>query len=463
MDKRMTPFNDEMLSQLEHTYIDFKQTTEVIRDPLIFERAEGLYVWDVNGKRYFDAIGGIFVACLGHRHPRVMEAMRNQMDKITLAPPLHGTTDVNLRFVEKLGSVTPGNLKFIKSFSGGSESVEAAFKFARQYHHQTGQPTKYKFISLYYGYHGGTLGALAATGSARHKVKFEPQMGGFLKAFSPIQLRDYFASWEETNRFCARMVEELILSEGPETIAAMILEPLSNLGGVCTPTEEYFRIIRQICDNYNILLIFDEIVTGFGKTGNMFAAQTFNVIPDIICAGKGLSSGAMPLGALMARQDLAEAFHGPVDAEIQFFHGHTYSGNPLGAAVGIAVLEELVEKQLDKHARQMGAYLERRLLGLKRYGVVREVRGKGLFRGVELVADTTTNQPFPPGRKLGDVLRQTAIQNGVILRIHSDWFSVAPPLIVEEADLDEMCDLIEKSLEQALTSLEHEPMTNHAG
>jgi adenosylmethionine-8-amino-7-oxononanoate aminotransferase len=442
--------NPEFLHQLEHTYIDFQQTSEVVKDPLIFERAEGLYVWDVHGKRYFDAIGGVFVACLGHRHPRVMEAMHQQMERITLAPPLHGTTDVNLRFVEKLGSVAPGNLKFIKSFSGGSESVEAALKFARQYHHQTGNPNKYKFISLYHGYHGGTLGALAASGSARHKLKFEPEMGGFLKAFSPIQLRNYFPSWKETNHFCAQLMEELIVSEGAETIAAMILEPMSNLGGVCTPTDEYFLILRQICDRYNILLIFDEIITAFGKTGDLFAAQTFKVVPDIICAGKGLSSGAMPLGAMMARQELAEAFYGPAEANIQFFHGHTYSGNPLGAAVGIAVLDELVEKQLDKKARTLGVYLEKRLERLKQYEVVREVRGKGLFRGVEFVEDIKTNRPFPPGHKLGDAMRQTAIKNGVILRVHSDWFSVAPPLIVTEENLDEMCDLIEKSLQEAL-------------
>jgi adenosylmethionine-8-amino-7-oxononanoate aminotransferase len=457
----MTTINDDLFDQLKHTYIDFKQTSEVIRDPLIFERAEGLYVWDIHGKRYFDAIGGIFVACLGHRHPRVMESMRRQMDRITLAPPLHGTTDVNLRFIEKLGSVTPGNLKFIKSFSGGSESVEAAFKFARQYHHQTGNPSKYKFISLYYGYHGGTFGALAATGSARHKVKFEPQMGGFLKAFSPIQLRDQFSSWEETNRFCARILEELIISEGPETIAGMILEPMSNLGGVCTPTIEYFHSLRKICDRYGILLIFDEIVTGFGKTGKMFAAQTFDVIPDIICAGKGLSSGAMPLGAIMARQDLAEVFLGPSEANIQFFHGHTYSGNPLGAAVGIAVLDELVEKQLSRHAYEMGLYLAEKLESLKRYGVVREVRGRGLFRGVEFVEDPVTNRPFPMGRKLGEALRHTAIQNGLILRINPDWFSVAPPLIVDKADLDEMCNLIELSLQQALDCIVNAPLANH--
>ncbi len=212
-------------NSLRHTYIDFQQTSEVIRDPVIFDRADGFYLWDNHGKRYFDAIGGIFVAVLGHRHPRVMEAMRNQMEKITLAPPLHGTTEVNLKFLEKLGSVTPGDLKFIKSFSGGSESVEAALKFTRQYHQQTGNPGKYKFISLYLGYHGGTLGALAATGSPKHKVKYEPHMGGFLKVFSPIQMRDRFPTWEETNRFCACMFEDVILNEGPETIAGIILEP----------------------------------------------------------------------------------------------------------------------------------------------------------------------------------------------------------------------------------------------
>jgi adenosylmethionine-8-amino-7-oxononanoate aminotransferase len=435
---------------LRHTYIDFQQTSEVIRDPLIFERADGLYLWDNHGKRYFDAIGGIFVAVLGHRHPRVMAAMRDQMEKITLAPPLHGTTEVNLRFLEKLGAVTPGSLKFIKSFSGGSESVEAALKFTRQYHKQTGSPGKYKFISLYLGYHGGTFGALSATGSAKHKVKYEPYMGGFLKVFSPIQMRERFPTWEETNRFCARMFEDVILNEGPETIAGIILEPMSNLGGVCTPTEEYFHILREICDRYNVTLIFDEIVTGFGKTGDMFAAQTFNVVPDIICAGKGLSSGAMPLGAMMARQEMAEAFYGPVEANIQFFHGHTYSGNPLGAAVAIAVLDELVEKELALKARRLGDYLAQRLERLKHFGVVREVRGKGVFLGVEFAEDPLTLRSFPPGKKLGDALRKTALQNGLILRIHPDWFSVAPPLIAEEADLDELCDLIEKSVAEAL-------------
>lgn len=444
---KATPRQERLLKR---TFIDFMQMSEAVKSPLIFERAEGLYCWDIHGKRYFDTIGGIYVAVLGHRHPRVMEAMRRQMDKMTLAPPLHGISEIALDFVEKLGSVTPGNLNYIKGFSGGSESIEAAMKFARQYFKQTGHPGKYKFISNYLSYHGGTLATAAAGGTGKRKTKFEPQMAGFLKVFSPIQYRDRFSSWEETNRFCARMFEDVIVNEDPETIAGIILEPICNTGGIVTPTDEYFQILRDVCDRYNVLLIFDEVMTSFGRTGDMFAAQTFGVTPDIICAGKGLSSGAMPVGAMMAREDMGEAFYGAVENDIQFAHGHTYAGNPLACAVGIAVIDEIVEQELDKKARRLGAHLVERFEGLKRYGVVREVRGKGVLQGVELVQDVETMTPFPAGRKLGDALKKTALENGLIMRISPDWFAVSPPLIADESDIDEMCDLIEKSLQDAL-------------
>jgi adenosylmethionine-8-amino-7-oxononanoate aminotransferase len=435
---------------LKRTFIDFQQTSQVLQDPLILERAEGLYCWDTEGKRYFDAIGGIFVAILGHRHPRVMAAMRRQMERITFAAPLHGIADVTLDFVEKLGSVTPGNLKYVKPFSGGSESIEAALKFARQYHRQTGHPGKYKFVSVYLSYHGGTLAATAAGGGARRKSKFEPLMGGFLKVPSPIQYRDRFASWAETNRFCARMFEDVIVNEDPETVAGVIVEPICNTGGMVTPTQEYFQILREACTRHNVLLIFDEVLAGIARTGDFFAAQTYGVTPDILCAGKALSSGAVPIGAMMAREDMAEAFYGPVEGELQFAHGHTFAGNPLACAAGSAVIEEIVEKELDVKARRLGERLARRLEALKRYGVVREVRGKGTLRGVELVRDTATMMPFPPGKKLGEALKRTALRNGLIMRVDADWFAVSPPLIAEEADIDELCDLIERSLQEAL-------------
>jgi adenosylmethionine-8-amino-7-oxononanoate aminotransferase len=439
---------------LKRTYIDFQQTSEFLRNPMILKKAEGLYYWDIEGKRYFDAIGGIFVATLGHGHPRLLDAMRRQMEVMTFAPPLHGIADVTLDFVEKLGYVAPGNLNYVKPFSGGSESVEAAFKFVRQYFKQTGHPGKYKFISRYLGYHGSTFGGMAASGTGTRKTKFEPQMGGFLKVFPPTWYRDQFSSWEEANRFAARSFEDVIVSEDPDTVAGIILEPIGNTGGIITPTEEYFQIIREICDRHNVVLIYDEVITGYGRTGAMFAAQAFGVTPDIICGGKGLSSGVIPLGAMIAREDMAEAFFGPAEDEIAFAHGHTFAGNPLACAVGIAVLDEIREKELDTKALRLGRYLKSKLERLReKLGVVREVRGRGMLLGVELVCDTRGMQPFP---ELGLALKGIALKNGLVMRIDPSWFAVAPALIAEESDLDEMCELIEKSLAEALESVHAE-------
>jgi len=438
---------ERQLSLLKRTFLDYQPTSAFVENPLIVERAEGLYYWDIEGKRYFDGIGGIFVATLGHGHPRVIEAMQKQLAKMSFAPPLHGISDVALTFIEKLGQVTPGNLNFIKAYSGGSESVESALKFTRQYFKQSGKPNKYKFISRYFGYHGATFGAMGASGTGKRKTPFEPQMSGFLKVFPPTYYRDRFSSWEECNRFAAQMFEDVIINEDPETVAGIIIEPIGNTGGIITPTEEYFQIIRDICDRYEVILIYDEIITGFGRTGSIFAAQTFGVTPDIICSGKGLSSGVLPLGAMMAREDMGQVFYGAAADEVNFAHGHTFAGNPLGAAVGIAVLDELVEQNLAEKTGELGAYLADKLEGLKRYGIVREIRGRGLLLGVELVKDTQTMAPFP---ELGLALKRTALNNGLIMRIDPSWFAVAPALIAQQADMDELYELIDRSLLEAL-------------
>lgn len=422
---------------LHRTFIDYHPTAEFLEDPLVINRASGLYYWDVEGKRYFDAIGGIFVAILGHGHPRVMEAIRRQMERVTFVPPLHSISDVTLDFVERVGQVTPGDLNIVKPFSGGSEAVEAGLKFVRQYHKQSGNPGKFKFISRYYSYHGGTFGGMAASGNGSRKSKFDPQMSGFLKVFPPSHYRSQFQTWEEANRFAARSFEDVIVQEDPDTIAGIIVEPIGNTGGIITPTDEYFQILRDICDRHNVMLIFDEVITGFAKTGNMFAAQTFGVTPDLICTGKGISAGAIPLGAMIAREDMAEAFASPNGA--YFAHGHTFAGNPLACAVGIAVLDEIIEQNLCEKAKRLGDYMTARLNCLKKLGVVREVRGKGVLRGVEL-----TNA------KLGKALKKTALKNGIILRIDPSWFAVSPPLIAEESDIDEMYELIERSLSEAI-------------
>jgi adenosylmethionine-8-amino-7-oxononanoate aminotransferase len=440
--------HDNYPGVLKSTFLDYKQTKAFLENPLIFEKASGLYYWDTGGKRYFDGIGGIFVASLGHRHPRVIEAVKQQMDALTFAPPLHGISRVTLDYIRKLGGVTPGNLTFIKPYSGGSESVESALKFTRQYFKQTGFPGKYKVISRYSGYHGATFGAMAASGTGPRKSPFEPQMAGFLKVPPPNMYRDRFSDWNECNRFAARMFEDVIVNEDPETVAAILLEPVGNTGGIITPTEEYYRIIREICDRYNVLLIFDEIITGFGRTGSMFAAQTYGVIPDIICSGKGAASGVLPLGAMIARQDMAEAFWGEPEENIQFAHGHTFAGHPVACAAGIAVLDTIIEENLLERSRILGERLAAGLEGLKKYGVIREVRGKSLLRGVELMRKD--RKPFP---ELGRALKRTALENGLIMRIDPEWFALAPALTCREEDIDELLHLVEKSLSGALNGI----------
>ncbi len=432
---------------LRRTFIDYQQTSEFLENPLVLERAQGLYYWDTEGKQYFDAIGGIFVAGLGHNHPRVSGAIRAQMDRMSFAAPMHGIADITLDFIEKLGGVTPESLDFIKPFSGGSESIESAIKFTRQYHKQTDHPGKHKFISNYLGYHGGTFGAMAASGTGPRKAPFEPHLSGFLKVFPPSHYRDRFSSWEECNRFSAQTVEDVIISEDPGTVAGVIVEPICNTGGTITPTDEYFRILREVCTRHEVTLIFDEVITSMGRTGAMFAAQTFGTTPDIICGGKGLSSGSVPLGAMMAREDMGEAFYGPAESNVHFSHGHTFAGNPVACAAGIAVIDEIVENRLHERAQTLGAHLVSRLEALKASGVVGEVRGKGMLRGVELVRDPGTREPFPD---LGRALKETSLENGLIMRIDPCWFAVAPALIATEAEIDELCERVDQSLTAAL-------------
>jgi adenosylmethionine-8-amino-7-oxononanoate aminotransferase len=271
-------------------------------------------------------------------------------------------------------------------------------------------------------------------------------MAGFLKVFPPTHYRAQFSSWEECNRFAAQTVEDLILAEDPDTVAGVIVEPIGNTGGIITPTPEYFRILRSICDRYNVMLIFDEVIT-FAKTGRMFAAQTFEVIPDLLCCGKGLSNGAVPVAAMVAREELADAFWGEAGADVQFMHGNTFAGNPLACAAGKAVIEEISENRLDERGAKVGDQVAERLAQLSKYGLVREVRGKGVLRGVELVKDSKSMDPFP---ELGRALRRTAIENGLILRVDPSWFAVAPALTITESQIDEMCVLIERAFAQAI-------------
>ncbi len=432
-----------------HIVLDFMQMAEFAREPFVIERGEGLSLFDTHGKRYLDGLSGIFVTSLGYGNETVIQAMVAQLRRLHFAPPLHGTNPAALALVEELRQHwAPPGLGTVKLLSGGSEATEAAIKLARQYHKQTGHPRKYKIIAKYGAYHGATLGALAASGGWERKSVFEPLAVGFLHVHPPSCYRCPFDKVYPTcGLTCARLIERTIQAEDPETVAAVIMEPISvSSAGFTVPPPEFFPLLREICDRYNVLLIFDEIITGFGRLGAKFGADYYGVVPDLICCGKGMSGGYAPLAAVLIADRVWEAFLGAPAERREFHHGHTYGGNPVAAAAGLAVLQEIRRRGLVANARAMGAYLRARLGALAaRFPLIGDVRGAGLLQGVELVRERATRAPFGAERP-GKVLDQLLRERGLLLRCGDDFVVFAPPLVVTPADIDAMCALFEEAL-----------------
>ncbi len=436
---------------LKHIVLDFKQMKEFSQKPLIMDRAEGVRYWDVDGKSYLDGLSGIFVVNIGHGNRRVIEALKAQLERLTFAPPLHGTNTPAVKLAARIAEITPGDLNTVKLLSSGSEATEAAMKLARQYHIQSGNPTKFKIISRYYGYHGATMGALGATGATKRRWMFEPFGPGFVKVHTPHCYRcPYNLTYPSCNVLCARIVRDVIRMEGPQTVSAFIVEPIGNTGGIITPPPDYLPILREICDEFDVVLIFDEVLTGFGRTGAMFAAQTFGVTPDILCMGKGITSGYAPLSAIAFSDEIEAAFWGEPEQGIEFSHGHTYGGNPLSAAAALAVIDIMIEQDLPARSRQMGEYLRHRLENLARFGIVGEVRGKGMLLGVELVKDPATKEAWPEHVRIGLQIGQECIARGLIIRFDPDWIALAPPLVATKEEIDEMLSILEASIAAVL-------------
>jgi len=432
---------------LSHMVLDFQQMKTYSQDPLVMARASGVYYWDIHGVRYLDGISGIFTVNVGHANPRVLAALHRQIDTICFAPPLHATNIPAVELANLVASVTPGDLNTVKLLSGGSEATEVAMKMARQYHRQTSSPLKYKVVSLYTGYHGATLGALSATGLPRRKAIFEPTLSGFVKAMPPSCTACPFGlQYPSCKITCVEQIDRIIELEGPETVAAVIVEPISNTGGITTPPAEYLPRLREICDRHNVLLIFDEIITGFGRTGQMFASQTFGVLPDILCMGKGMGSGYGPLAAVAARDHVAAAFWGEEADNVEFAHGHTFGGNPLSSAAGVAAIREIVDRDLCANARDIGEYLRGRLRELDDLNVIANIRGKGLLIGIGLARDAANGVLLPRALRFGQRVAKRALKNGLILRADPDWIALAPPLTISRSEADELFDILSAAL-----------------
>ncbi|MFQ3648866.1 MAG: aspartate aminotransferase family protein [Gemmataceae bacterium] len=439
---------------LRHIFIR-DQMAEWCKSPLLMTRADDVFYWDTSGKRYLDALSGIYVASVGHNNRRVLDAVRAQLDRLTFSPPMHGSNPVAVQLANLLAELCPGDLDTVKFQCGGSEVTEAAIKLARQYHRLRGEGSRYKIISRYLSWHGSTLGSLSASGLKSRKTVNEPLAPGFVHVFPPTCYRCPFGkSYPSCEITCARLIDQVIEMEDPCTVAAVMVEPIGHTGGIIDPPAEYLPLLREICDRHGVLLIFDEIITGVGRTGHLFAAETFGVVPDVLCTAKGLSGGYAPLSAMITRRTIADVFWGPIAENPGFVEGHTFEGNPISCAAGLAVLREIIERDLCGNARRRGEELRAGFERLAtKYGIIGDIRGKGLLQGVEWVQDRANKQPFPPEKNWGIRVGRRCLANGLLCRFDPNWLAFGPPLTTTAEQLGEMLAVLDKSIGECMEAI----------
>jgi adenosylmethionine-8-amino-7-oxononanoate aminotransferase len=430
-------------SALRYVIPHFASNAELAKGPKIFTRGEGCYVYDLDGKKYFDSFATLLTTVCGHKRPEVTEAVKKQMDALEFFPNYVDTFTVPLiQLAEKLAGIMPGDLSVSFFVNSGSEANETALKIARQYHLENGEPHRYKFLARRDSYHATTLGGTSVTGLTWFREYFEPLMPGSVFV-SAARKRDCPSGMSEKD-YSAKLLaelEETIIFESPETIAGMIMDPLPGSNTAYPlPPEGYLQGVRDICDKYGIILIFDEIQTGFGKTGKWFFCEHENVVPDIMTIGKGFTGGFIPLGATVTTQKIANAFKEPGH---ELRSGSTYGGHTTACAATIANLEIIENEKLVENAEKTGKYLADRLKELqKKYKFIKEVSGMGLLWAVIFDVDKKLN--------LGTKIRDWCWQNGIILRNNGDILVFAPSLIISREEVDMLIEKVDKAIGSVL-------------
>ena len=419
----------------------------------MLDRAEGVYLWDTNGKRYLDGSSGAMVSNIGHSNPRVIAAMKAQMDKSTFGYRLHFQNEPAENLARKTAELMPEGLDRVFFVSGGSEAVESAIKLARQYAITQGQNSRWKVISRFPSYHGCTLGALALTGYDPLTRPFEPMMRDMPKIATPRCYLDNDNLDDEARGLkYAELLRDEIIAQGPESVLGFIMEPIGGAStGALVAPDSYYGRIREICDEFGILLIYDEVMTGAGRTGKFVASEHWGISPDIVALSKGFAAGYAPLGAMVAKSSIVN----PVLDAGGFQHGFTYAGNPLACAAGDAVLSELLNQNLIGNAATMGKLLKAKLGALMdRYPFIGDVRGKGLLLAFEFVANRKTMAPLSKELNAHTRLVDLAYERGLIIYsrrtrggYEGDHFLICPPLIISAEQIDEIMGTLIESLD----------------
>ena len=422
--------------------------------PFMQERARGVYLWDNRGKQYLEGMAGLWCTALGYGEEELVRVAADQLRKLSFGPTFVGkSNEPSVLLAEKLKAMAPMDAGRVFFGLSGSDANDTQVKLLWYYHNLIGQPQRKKIISRSGGYHGTSLAAGSLTGLAPFHRHFDLPLPGFLHTESPHYYRQALDGESETE-FCGRLANELealILREGPETVAAFIAEPVQGGGGVIVPPEGYFPGIQAVLDKYGIILIDDEVICGFGRTGRAFGAQTVHMRPTTMSVAKALSSAYLPISAVLIPEYMYEPM---IDASGEvgtFGHGFTYSGHPVCAAVALRTLELMEEREIFAHAAAMGEIFQHRLQALADHPLVGDVRGVGLMGGVELVADKQTGQPFESSLGVGLICTEHAHEGGLLIRpLPGDTIALCPPLIISADQVDELFGKLESALDRTL-------------
>lgn len=425
--------------------------------PMILETGQGVYVRDSEGKQYIEGMAGLWCTSLGYGNEELIEAAREQLSKLSFTHIFGGKShDSAIALAEKLKEISPVPASKIFFSCSGSEANDTQIKLAWYYNNARGLPEKKKIISRQRGYHGVTIATASLTGLPANHADFDLPIDRILHTGCPHHYR-LAEEGESEDEFATRLaseLDELIQQEGPDTVAAFIAEPVMGAGGVVVPPESYFGKIQDVLNKYDILFIADEVICGFGRTGEMFGSQTFGMKPDTITVAKALTSAYAPLGAITVSEDVYQAMLDESRKIGVFGHGYTYSGHPLSTAIGLKTLEIYERDNIVGHVKSVAPVFQSRLNALASHELVGEARGVGLIGGVELVADKATKKAFDPKQGVAAMAARMCQDEGLIVRaIASETLAMCPPLIITEDEINEMFDCLERGLDRARDNL----------
>ena len=427
---------------LEHFWLPFTANRDFMADPRILAKGEGVYLWDRQGRRILDGSSGLFCCAAGHARPEIAAAVARQLEELAYAPPFQFGNPLAFEFASRLAAITPGDLDHLFFTSSGSEAVDTAIKIAYAYHHARGEPQRQRFVSRERAYHGVNMGGVSLGGMVKNREVFGLGLPGV------IHMRH---TWLEENRFVKGQPEEgaeladdlerAVQNYGASTIAACFVEPIAGSTGCLVPPRGYLERLREICDRHGILLVFDEVITGFGRTGGPFAADCFGVTPDMMTLAKALTNAAIPMGAVaVSRQVHDTILDAAPDHAIELFHGYTYSGHPAACAAGLAALEIYGKERLFERAAELSGHFLRSVFALANIGIITDIRGYGLLAGFDLA-------PLEqPGRR-GQAVQKALFRAGLYIKMTGDTGLIAPPFVTTPGEIDKLCAILREVLE----------------